>query len=82
MFLYYSSFSPGCDRISPDLDRSPGGGILPTNGAGGVAILAGIKLGISSLYILVIWRKRGKMVGSRIPLQDHVCCNLSSIGAL
>lgn len=35
---------------------------MPTNGAGRVAILAGVKLGISSLYILVIWRKRGKIV--------------------
>lgn len=39
-------------------------------------------LGIASLSVLVIWRLGGKMVGSRGPCQDHVCCNVSYIGAL
>lgn len=69
--------------ISPDLDRSPGGGILPTNGAGRVAILAGVKIGnLFFVYSCYMEEKRQDCVGSRIPLQDHVCCNLSSIGAL
>lgn len=35
-----------------------------------------------SMYIPVLLRLRGKIVGSGIPFQDRVCCNLSCIGAL
>lgn len=31
----------------------------------------------SSVFILVILKLRGKVIGSGIPFQDHVCCHVS-----
>lgn len=69
MFLYYSFFPPGCDGISPILTSLLGEEYHRPVGWAGVAVLAGIKLGISSSHVLVILRLRGKIAGSRIPFR-------------
>ena len=35
-----------------------------------------------TVFILVVLKLRGKMIGSGIPSQDHVCCHISYIRAL
>lgn len=69
MFLCYSFFPPGCEGISSDVDHCPGGEYHWPVVWVGVAVLAGVKLGISSSHVLVILRFRGKVAGSRIPFR-------------
>ena len=35
-----------------------------------------------SVFVLIVSKLRGKMIGSGIPSRDHVCCHISYIRAL